>query len=94
MAAMGAKLQGDAQSQFLFEGDASGKHEGIVQGVNDQGWRGDGGQVAAATGPVVIVEAAQGGGNPLVEGVAIPGRVDIGRDGVGAWWRTCLGKSA
>lgn len=64
MAAMGAKLQGDARSRFLFEGDASGKHEGIVQGVDDQGRRGDDGQVAAATSAVVIVEdtgeAAQG----------------------------------
>ncbi len=101
MAAIGAKLQGDAWSQLLFKGNASGKHEGIIQGVDDQGWRGDGGQVAAATGPVVIVEdageAAQGGGDPLAEGVAILDRVDIGRDGAGqgrAWWRTCVGRSA
>lgn len=60
----GLKLQGDAWSRFLFEGDASGKHEGIAQGVDDQGRRGDDGQVAAATSAVVIVEdtgeAAQG----------------------------------
>jgi hypothetical protein len=87
MAAMGAELQGDAGSQFLFEGNAGGKHEGIVQGVDDQGRRGDGRQVATTTGPVVIIEdageATEGSGDALVEGIEIPNRADVDPDGAG-----------
>ena len=75
MAAPWGEFKRDPRTEFMLEGDAGREHEGVIQGMDYQGRSGDGGQETAATGLAVIVvdagEAAQGGGDPVIELVEI-----------------------